>query len=503
VKTETPGATSALAAGGKFLKDNKWTVVCLSGLVVVPCLWHRHIEAGDLGSHVYNAWLAQLIGKGLAPGLYIARQWSNVLFDVGLLHAVNLFGFGAGEKIVVALSVLVFFWGLFSLAASVSGREPWVLTPCFAMLAYGYSFQMGFLNYYLSIGLGCLCLALAWDLEWSKPAIDWVGVLVVAGLAYLAHPLGFLWAVATIGYLQVRRWLPGWWKVMLPGAVIAAFVGLRWYLQHGITLTVDWYSGLPVWQQNGADQLIVYGDRYASLAWIAAAFGAVCLGAHLVARGRDAAWWKALAVPAELYLVAFVVTATLPENLRVWLYAAWVGLLVSRLTTISAILGLCLLAAARLRWWAGLGFAGVTAVYFVFLFQDTGALNRLEANADALLSQLPVGTRIVPTIAADPDWRAEFIGHSTERACVGRCFVYSNYEPSSGQFRVRVAKRGSWIVEASSENAEDMQGGGYDIDAGDLPLKHLYQCDRADWTKLCLADLREGESTGKDWVKPE
>jgi hypothetical protein len=86
---------------------------------------------------------------------------------------------------------------------------------------------------------------------------------------------------------------------------------------------------------------------------------------------------------------------------------------------------------------------------------------------------------------------------------VGRCFVYSNYEPSSGQFRVRVTKRGSWIVEASSENAEDMQGGGYDIDAGDLPLKHLYQCDRGDWTKLCLADLREGQSTGKDWIRPE
>ena len=35
----------------------------ISALLVVPCWWHRRIEAGDLASHVYNAWLAQLIEK--------------------------------------------------------------------------------------------------------------------------------------------------------------------------------------------------------------------------------------------------------------------------------------------------------------------------------------------------------------------------------------------------------------------------------------------------------
>jgi hypothetical protein len=42
-----------------------------------------------------------------------------------------------------------------------------------------------------------------------------------------------------------------------------------------------------------------------------------------------------------------------------------------------------------------------------------------------------------------------------------------------------------------------MQGGGYEIDKRDLPVKQLYQCDPGDWTKLCLHDLSEGESTGK------
>jgi hypothetical protein len=507
VPTENARGESALRAGWEFLRTKWFHVLGVSALIAVPCFWHRHIEAGDLGSHVYNAWLAQLVAKGMAPGISVMWQWNNVLFDIGLYHAVNLLGFAAGEKVVVAFSVLLFFWGLFALSAAVSGRSAWVLTPCFLMLAYGYSFQMGFFNYYLSIGLGCFCLALAWHLEWTVRRRDWIAAALVAGLAYLAHPLGFLWAAATLAYLVVRRWLPGWWRLALPVATAAGFYALRIFLHHRIAFRVDWFSGLSSWQLNGADQLIVYGDRYETLAWVAAAFGAVCLVGCVVPRWRARAgapaWWAALLLPIELYSVAFVVTATLPENLRVSLYAAWVGLLVSRLTVISAILGLCVLASARLSKWTTIGFGGLAAAYFVFLFQDTAAINRLEANAEALVATLPVGARIVPTIAADPDWRAEFIGHAAERACIGRCFVYSNYEPSSGQFRVRVARKGSWIVEASAENAEDMQGGGYDIDAADLPLKHLYQCDRTDWTKLCLADLREGDSTGKDWVRPE
>src|SRR5690348_6599115 len=123
----------------------KWLVVALSLTVIVPCVCHRHIEAGDLGSHVYNAWLAQLIEKGQAPGMYIARQWNNVLVDWLMLHCANLFGFPAAEKIVVSACVLIFFWGVFAFVSAMSGRTPWMLAPCIAMLAYGYSFNMGFL----------------------------------------------------------------------------------------------------------------------------------------------------------------------------------------------------------------------------------------------------------------------------------------------------------------------------------------------------------------------
>src|ERR1700682_6192250 len=173
---ETDRDASALKAAADFLRRFWLQAVAISAGLLIPCFWHRRIEAGDLGSHVYNAWLAQLIEKGQAPGLYLVRQWNNVLFDWMLLHTANLLGFAAAEKFVVSISVLIFFWGVSSFIAAASGRPPWFLAPCIAMLAYGYSFNMGFLNYYLSVGLGSLCLALIW----ARRARNWVFALALA-----------------------------------------------------------------------------------------------------------------------------------------------------------------------------------------------------------------------------------------------------------------------------------------------------------------------------------
>jgi len=44
----------------QFLRENVLAVLFLSVLILIPCFWHAHIQAGDLGSHIYNAWLAHL-----------------------------------------------------------------------------------------------------------------------------------------------------------------------------------------------------------------------------------------------------------------------------------------------------------------------------------------------------------------------------------------------------------------------------------------------------------
>jgi hypothetical protein len=490
---------STRAGAGTLVRD-VWLGLGLSVVVIVPCLWHRHIEAGDLGSHVYNAWLAQLIGKGMAPGLYLARQWSNVLFDLALLHTANVVGFAAAEKIVVSLCVLIFFWGAFTFIGSVSGQPPWLLTPALAMLSYGYAFSMGFFNYYLSVGLGCFALAAVWNV-WDRWSWRWIMALGLILLTYFAHPLGFLWIAGALLWRAVSPLLPGWWKLLVPlGEFFLYRVALT--VVHRKDLSVDWFSALPFYQLNGSDQLALYGRRYVLLAWAALILAAIILVVELVERQRAQISWKPLQLPLELYGLLFCTTAFAPENLRLPLYAGWVGLVVSRLTALTAVVGLAVLGCARPRKWHLVGFAAISAVFFVFLYQDTAKLNQMEANAEKLLSTLPVGTRVIPTVFANPDWRVEFIVHAVDRACVMRCFVYSNYEPSSGQFRVRVGKGGSWIVTASADDAEDMQGGSYEIQDTDLPAKRVYQCTGADWTKLCMRDLVEGENTGDPGSRP-
>ncbi len=489
---------SAIASAWRFF-GRYWTRVAgISVVLLLPCFWHRHIEAGDLGSHLYNAWLAQLIEKGQAPGLHLARQFSNVLFDFSLLHLANILGFWLAEKIAVSACVLIFFWGVFALVSAVTDDAQWVLMPCIATLAYGYAFNMGFMNYYLSLGLGAFCLALVWPMTgWKGKEADWIAAVLLLGVAWLAHPIGCLWAIATIAYVAVRNRLDGWRKLAVPGAAVLMLLGFRWYLHHRAELAADWNSGLPFWYSTGADQLMVYGDRYERLAWVALAFGVVCLLIEIVRNLRNRSWWNDIALPVELYLVGFFAVATFPENFRVSMYAAWIGLLVSRLTAICAILGLVVLARAQLRQWTIAGFLLIGMAYFVLLARDTRGLSDLEASAEAAVATLPPETRIIPTLRADANWRVEFVSHVADRACIRRCFVYSNYEPSSKQFRVRVEKGGTWMVTDSADDADDMQGGSYEIEKKDLPLKQLYQCDRTDWIKLCLHDLKEGQNTGQ------
>src|SRR3989440_11066557 len=132
----------------------------------------------------------------------------------------------------------------------------------------------------------------------------------------------------------------------------------------------------------------------------------------------------------------------------------------------------------------------------------------MEANAEKLVADLSPGTRVIVTIRAPADSRIAFISHAVERACIGHCFSYANYEPSSREFRVRV-REGSPVVTSSTDTAEDMAAGEYDVDETDPPLKQIYQCDASDLTKLCIRDLAAvddlnidiGRKPGHRWAR--
>src|SRR3977135_840060 len=103
------------------------TSTLLSILLVVPGFVQPRWQPGALSSHIYNAWLAQLIESGRAPGLSIVFQSTNVLFDLILSALFNVFGAAAAQRISVSAAVLIFVWGAFAFASKVSGRPSWAL----------------------------------------------------------------------------------------------------------------------------------------------------------------------------------------------------------------------------------------------------------------------------------------------------------------------------------------------------------------------------------------
>jgi hypothetical protein len=468
----------------------KLRILLLSALLLIPVFWHHHVEGGDLGSHVYNAWLAQLLQKGTAPGLYSVWQFKNVLFDLLLLSLSNLFGISAAEKISVAFCVLLFFWSVFALITSATRRPPWFLTPLLAMLTYGYVFHMGFMNYNLSIALACLGLSLLWTARRNSQLL----ALLLLPFMFLAHPLGTIWFAAAATYLLLWQHLPRWRFVYVVFGLLI-ILAARFFLAHHSTYDVEWHDR-PFYFFNGSDQLLVFGERYRYVSAIAFALGLLMSGLDLRRAPSLSSWWKDHHLLLELCAISFLVTSLLPENVDLNQGGGWIGLIVSRLTIITAIFTLCFLGSLSPQKWHLAALSACAVLFFVFIYQDTSLVARLEANADKLTRTLPFGTRILKTVAAPPDWRAQFIYHSIDRACIGHCFAFSNYEPSTKQFRLRVTED-SPVAVFDPEDSESMESGEYVVQPDDLPLKQIDQCDPSDFTILCIRDLSPNEINGR------
>jgi len=241
----------ALAALGR----SRWLYVLVSILLLAPCYWQPRVQAGDLASHIYNAWLAQLIESGRLQGLAIVSQTTNILFDLMLGGLFKLLGAEAAQRISVSLTVLIFIWGAFVFSWTVSGRRPWQIMPCIAMLAYGWVFHMGFFNFYLSMGLCFWVLALLWTpTSWRVAAA--VPILI---LAYLAHALPVAWLVGLAAYLMVAGRLSSKGRVYVIAGSLLAMVILHAALAG--TMVTNW-SASQITLTTGLDQVWVFDSKY-------------------------------------------------------------------------------------------------------------------------------------------------------------------------------------------------------------------------------------------------
>jgi hypothetical protein len=434
--------------------------------ILIPCFWTTRIQAGDLSSHVYNTWLAQLIRQGRAPGLEIVPQWSNVLFD-WLLDAVP-------QRVAVALAVLVFAAGAYAFVERVSGRRAVYLMPVVAMLAYGWVFRMGFFNFYLSLGICLWAIALAWGV---RRRIAWLALPLLA-LAWLAHMLPVMWAIGVLvyGWAASRwRWAP--WAAL--GGIVAADVAI-----HMVT-DGHWFSEqLKVF--SGADQVYIYNDKYG---W--AVGGVALIFAWLMWRMvRERGWRKALeSVLVQITLLSAAAIAILPSKITGQSFHA--AFLADRMSLAVAICLCALAAEVQLRKieWGAIWL--VAAAFFSMSYLDERELNALEDQFDAVVATLPPGSRVV-NVLSDRTLHVDAVLHMIDRACIGRCYSYANYEVGTQDFRIR-ARGPNPIVAPTYRSSWDMQQGRYNVRASDLPL-YVINLDGAH--RITARQLSEGPLRG-------
>src|SRR5271170_1174955 len=483
-----------LAETVAFVRQHIWRILAISAAVLAPVFWHRNIAAGDLGSHLYNAWLAQLIRHGQAPGLWLAPRWNNVLFDYLLVALGRFVSLHAAEKIAVSLAVLIFFWGAFALVCAATRRAPWLLCPAIAMFSYGYSFEMGFLNFYISLGLAFFGIAIFWrGRGWER-----LLPIALAPLAMLAHPLGFAWLVAASAYVAMAEAIPRRYQVLLVIAAGVVLFAARYYFwHHDIVLA----RGDPFYFFNGSDQLLLFGPRYAIPEFALLIFIFCALATAFFSRPWGKVSWTHLAIPLQLYVVVGLAVILLPDGIRFPYQPSALALLTERLTSVSAVLLCCFLGALQPRKWHLLACGAIAVIFFTFLYQDTGTINHLEAQVEQLVRTVPRSSRVLATLKPPfPDSRV-LVQHIADRACIGHCFSYGNYEPASAQFRVR-ANPGNLYAMQSYDAAVNMEDGSYEVQPQDLPAYQVYQCS-PDGKKLCIRPLAAGEMNDDLGVHPD
>lgn len=461
----------------------------VSALVLAPCWWQARIQAGDLSSHIYNAWLAHLVERGEAPGLRVAPQYTNVLFDLMLSGMFERLGAALAQRIAVSIAVLVLFWGAFAFVAAVSGRRPWPLVPCLAMLAYGWVFHMGLFNFYLSLGLCLWAMALAWQPRVKRLA----GAAVLLAAAFTAHALPLVWAGGVLAYRIAAMRLRPRQRLGLFAAGLAGLGLLRLFL--------DWryptsWSTEQARNMLGFDQVWVFGLEYVLIsAGLMAVWGVLALRL-LHARG---AVRIALGVPFQIAALTAAAVFLLPTGVQLPGYAHPLNLIAERMSLAVAV-ALCAVAAAgRPSRKITAGAAALAGLFFCWLYLDHRAVNRFEDRMEAALRQMPPGRRVVTAIS-EQRFRVTPLVHVIDRACIGHCFSYANYEAATLQFRLRAMGRNP-IVTSSEMDSWLMQHGRYPFKPEELPVYAVELCAEGA-SDLCIKELKAEQHAGmRYWSK--
>jgi hypothetical protein len=200
-------------------------------------------------------------------------------------------------------------------------------------------------------------------------------------------------------------------------------------------------------------------------------------------------------IPFQICVVSAAGVFILPTTVLIPGFHHALAFIAERMSLGVGVCVCALLGAARPRRLEMCALALVALVFFGFLYRDERALNSFEDRMQDTVAKLSPGQRVISAVE-DPDLRVNALAHMIDRVCIGHCYSYANYEPSTAQFRIRAEARNPYVV-YSYEQSWELQWGTYMVRESDLPL---YQVDMDENGKMVLKELKAGVRCGStEW----
>jgi hypothetical protein len=108
------------------------------------------------------------------------------------------------------------------------------------------------------------------------------------------------------------------------------------------------------------------------------------------------------------------------------------------------------------------------------------------------VAALPLGSQVHSSVSEAPGSRI-LVEHIVDRACVGHCFSFNNFEVNSGAFRVR-ATPGNEAADDSVPSSPGSEREGNAAASSVQPVFEIYRCD-FDAGSVCMRKLLNDRSS--------
>ena len=483
---------------GLWWQSRLFLLACVI-LSAVPLLWPGVAPLDDIGDHIGSYRILAEAGRG-PLGRYYDVHWAavgNLGVEAIVLALHRVFGLDIepATKLILLVIPPLTVAGMIALARAAHGRIPATAMLAFP-LAYGPSFQMGFVNFCLAQALVLLALAL-WLYLARTRGIGWRIVLfaLIAPVIWLCHALGWAllltyafameaarlaetgrtWrqAVPRAGLMVAPMALPALWMLRAGGDRVAGDSG-GWY----VIYKIRWV-------------LTLFKEQW--FAWDAAALIVVMLFGYAVIRSRRLSMLPLLAVPAA---IGFAIFLALPYVFR---GGAYLDMRMLAPAVVLAILSVRIAPAGNHGRIAALA----TGFFVARLIGTTIAFVQI-ANAQErdwqALDALPPGGRVLVLVDAQGEagWGSPRRWHIAGLA-IARRRMFTNTQwsvPGQHLIRPRVADAAPYDRDPSSlAFPPGSQGGWVDIDTA------IRDFDRCSFDAVWTIGFPAGRARSPDLIR--